>query len=121
MLSNIIKPAKALKTNALRKDLLHQTVSTFLYQINSAIESSNKENKNRAAILLPLDFNLPDCIDYNAFRVETYYNIVSELQNKGYRVLIRSKEGSKVLIIQWDVDRHQDVKHMEQALREISE
>lgn len=121
MFSSIVKPAKSLKTNALRKELLQQTVSTFLYQINSAIESSNKENKNKTAVLLPMDFNLPDYIPYEAFRIETYFTIVSDLKSKGYKVKIVCMDDRKILVVQWDVEASQDVKHMEEFLMSISE
>jgi hypothetical protein len=85
-MSNIIKPAKCLKTNTYRKSLLQQTVTAFLYHINSAIDNASKENKNKAGMSLPSDFNLPESIDYESFKIETYYSIVTELINKGYKV-----------------------------------
>jgi len=116
--SNIVKPAKALKVNALRKDLLNQTVITYLYQINSAIEASNKENKNITAVILPTSFNLPKCIDSDKFKTETYFMIASELKSKGYDISIRK---DKLLVIQWNIDKSNNVSSMEEYLREISE
>ena len=117
-ISSIVKPAKALKVNALRKDLLNQTVITFLHQINSAIEASNKENKNKTGVLLPTGFNLPNGIDCDNFKTETYFMIVSELKTKGYNVSIRNE---KLLIIQWDIEKSKNVKAMEEFLEEIKE
>jgi hypothetical protein len=116
-MSNIIKPAKCLKTNTYRKSLLQQTVTAFLYHINSAIDNASKENKNKAGITLPTDFNLPESIDYDAFKVETYYMIITELINKGYKVAIKS---DRFLIISWDIERATDISHMVEALRNIS-
>jgi len=136
MKTSIIKPSAAFKRNALKKNAIVTAVDTFLYQINSAIEGANKDNRNKTAIRLPSSFSIPDGIDSNNFRIEVYYNIVNILENKGYSVKIKTHTSNhprnavseydevygdnNILYISWNIDDDFDKKTMLKKLSNLT-
>jgi hypothetical protein len=131
MKRSIIKPSNSFKRNCLKKNAIISSVDSFLYQVNSAIESANKSNKNKTALRLPSSFSIPEGIDYNNFRIEVYYNIVKILETKGYKVKIKSDISSigdrntsygdnNVLYIQWKIDEDFAREEMIKKLSDIT-
>ncbi len=129
--SNIVKPASTFKKNALRKMEIATTVNSILYNINSAIETANRENKSKISIRLPSSFSLPDGIDHSIFRLEVYYNIINIMENKDYKVKIISfdKNGNKIykelgdnnmLSISWAVESDVNVLDMKEKLFKLN-
>jgi hypothetical protein len=131
MKSHIIKPSSHFKKNSLRKLELTSSVDSILYQINSKIESSNRENKCKLAMRIPSSFNIPEGIDHSTFRLEVYYNIVKILEEKGYKIKIKSfdKNGAplnktlgdnNVLYIGWEVETEIPINEMCQKLFKLN-
>lgn len=102
-MNNIIKPAKSLKPNlSAKKELLLQTATDFLYQINFAIEGSNDNNNGQLCIRIPISVRIPTNINRSSFKVELYHMVVTELENKGYVVKISNFEDeAPMLTITW--------------------
>lgn len=131
MKSHIIKPSAHFKKNSLRKLELTSSVDTILYQINSRIESANKENKCKIAMRIPSSFNIPEGIDHSTFRLEVYYNIVNILEEKGYKISIKAfdKNGislnktlgdNNILYIGWEVETEVPISEMRKKLFKLN-
>lgn len=131
MKKSIIKPSNSFKRNVLKKNAIITSVDSFLYQVNSSIESANKSNKNQTALRLPSSFSIPDGIDYDNFRIEVYYNIVKILESKGYKVKIKSDISSigtrntsygdnNIIFIQWKIDDDFAKEEMIKKLSDIT-
>ncbi len=131
MKSSIIKPSSFFKKNSLRKIEIANSVDTFLYQINSEIETANKENKNKTALRLPSSFNIPEGIDHKKFQIEVYYNIVNILENKGYKVKIKTVRNggtngnhcfgdNNILYIFWETESEHNVDEMYSKLFKLN-
>lgn len=102
MSRSIIKPAKCFSKEIMRKKAVEECVVDCLYRINVSIENANRDSKSACVYHLPVNFVLPDSIQEEPFRAEVYYQIVSELESKGYK--LKMQTGNR-LVIRWEVEK----------------
>lgn len=126
MKKSIIKPSSSFKRNCIKKNAIVNSVDSFLYQVNTAIEMANKENKNKIAMRLPSSFSVPEGINHSRFQIEVYYNIVNILEEKGYKVRIKTDNSSAVygdnniIYISWIIEDEFDSNEMLKKLKKIT-
>ncbi len=132
MKKSIIKPSSSFKRNCIKKNAVATSVDSFLYQVNTAMEIANKENKNRVAMRLPSSFSVPEGINHYNFQIEVYYNIVNVLESKGYSVKIKSDNtaissranigygDNNIIYISWEMEDDYDKAEMIRKLQRLT-
>ena len=120
MQRNTIQHSSKYRQTRAKRTMIAKVVNTFLYHLNSEIESAFRSNQSRTVAALPVNFDIPESINHANFQTEVYFNIVELLQAKDYTVRIHRRGGGALLEVAWTVEDAVDVSHMQRKLQDLS-
>ncbi len=101
---NILSSANSLKKNSLYKITIAESTQELLYRINTAIMNAHDAGLSKIEFKLPMNFKqLDNNIKNKEVQVPIYYNIISELEKKGYEVKLHYSLNYTLIIISWTI------------------
>jgi hypothetical protein len=102
--STVLSNASKLKKNNLYKVTIADNTREILYHLNTAILSSHDAGQTKVSYKLPVNFKqVDDTISNKELQTAIYYNIITELEKKGYDVKLQFFKDYTLIMISWVV------------------
>lgn len=102
--NTILSNANTLKKKSLYKITIAEYTQELLYAINTAIINAHDAGLTKTECKLPINFKqLDNNVSNKELQTSIYYNIISELERKGYDPKIKFMKDHTLLIISWTV------------------
>lgn len=99
----ILSAATSLKQKSFYKITVSDYSREILLQINSMIQTIHKSKMaSKCKFNLPVNFDTIEGITNKQIQTVVYYNVISELKNKGYEVSLKLSKDYSILFISWE-------------------
>ncbi len=100
----VLSHASRLKKSSLYKVTIAEATRDILLQLNTAIDNHHDAGLSRLEMRIPINFRRVDeSVSNEELQTAIYFNIVTELEQKGYDVRITFCKTHTLLKVSWAV------------------
>ena len=121
--STVLSSASRLKRSSLYKVTIAESTREILLQLNTQIINAHDAGLSRTEIKLPINFRrVDDAVSNQELQTAIYFNVVTELERKDYRVSLIFHSTYTLLKCSWLTKADaSEVKRMHQKLMSLRE
>jgi hypothetical protein len=117
----VLGNASRLKKNSLYKVTIAEATREILLQLNTTVMNAHDAGMSRIEMRIPVNFrSIDESVSNEELQTAIYYNVVMDLEQKGYEVRLCFRKEFTLMKVCWAVKAdNSEIKKMRQKLMEI--
>lgn len=119
----VLSHASRLKKSSLYKVTIAEATREILLQLNSMIDSHHDAGMSRVEMRIPINFRRVDeSVSNEELQTAIYYNVVTELEQKGYDARLTFCKTHTIIKVSWAVKANdEEIEMMQRKLMSLRE
>jgi hypothetical protein len=119
----VLSNAARLKKSSLYKVTIAESTREILLQLNTAISNAHDAGLSRIEMRIPVNFrSVDESVSNEELQTAIYYNVVIELEQKGYEARLKFCKGFTLIKVNWAMKADdREVEKMRRKLMDLRE